>query len=41
MKTELLGFSCVVVVEGPFLTREIESIKCSVKTEGTKKEGKK
>jgi len=41
MKTELLGCSYVVVVEGPFLTRETESIKCGPRTGGTKKKGKK
>jgi len=41
MKTELLVYICVVLVEGPFLTKEIESIKCSRKMEGTKKKGKK
>jgi len=40
MKTDLLGYSFVIVVDGPFLTGEVESIKCSPKTEGTKKEGK-
>jgi hypothetical protein len=40
MKTELLGYSCVFVVEGPFLTRETEYIKCGPKKEGTKKEEK-
>jgi hypothetical protein len=41
MKPEVFCYSCIVVVEGPFLKREIESIKCSPRTEGTKKELKK
>jgi hypothetical protein len=41
MKTEVLCYSCVVLVDGPFLTREIWSIKCSPKLEGKIKEGKK
>jgi hypothetical protein len=41
MKTEVLGYSCVDLVDGPFLTREIESMKCSPKTEGKIKVEKK
>jgi len=40
MKTEFLVYSSVVLVEGQFITREIDSIKCSPKKEETKKEGK-